>query len=374
MNYELSSLDMSWLTIVMFAAGLSLLVLGGEWLVRGASKLAVAIGISPLVVGLTVVAFGTSAPELAVSVQASIGGQGDLAIGNIIGSNISNILLILGLSALVAPLVVSRQLVRLDVPLMIIVSVVAFVMSLDGRISTFDGWVLFGGLIVYTAYAILSSRRETRRAREESGDLGTPHEENSPRKLFVDVLLILAGIGLLTLGSRWLVISAVEIARFFGVSELVIGLSIVAIGTSLPELATSVVAALKGERDIAVGNVVGSNLFNILSVLGLTAVVVPLGVAVPAAAIAFDFPFMIAVSLACLPIFFTGYRIERWEGALFLFYYAAYLTYLVMDAATHDALPYFSRVMLWFVVPLTVITILAITMQTLKKRWAEKRG
>ncbi|MDX1584006.1 MAG: calcium/sodium antiporter, partial [Thermoanaerobaculia bacterium] len=297
--------------VLMFIGGLALLVLGGDWLVRGSARLAVAIGITPLVVGLTVVAFGTSAPELAVSVQASIGGQADLAIGNILGSNISNILLILGLSAVFAPLVVSQQLIRLDVPLMIVVSIVAFGLSLDGRVSTWDGWFLVAALVAYTVFAIVNSRKETKKIHEQyEKEFGEKPEAAERAHLGKDLFLIVIGIGGLVLGSKWLVTSAVAVARFFGVSELVIGLTIVAIGTSLPELATSVVAAMKGQRDIAVGNVVGSNLFNILSVLGLTAVVVPLGIPVPSAALTFDFPVMIAVSIACLPIFFIASGIQ----------------------------------------------------------------
>lgn len=360
---------MSIYVILMFIGGLVLLVLGGDWLVRGASSLAMSIGITPLVVGLTVVAFGTSAPELAVSVQASIGGQPDLAIGNIIGSNISNILLILGLSAVVAPLFVSQQLIRLDVPLMIGVSIVAYGLSLDGRVSTLDGWLLFVALIAYTVFAIRKSRKETRRIHEQyEREFGEKPEEAKHSTPARDLLFIAVGIGGLVVGSRLLVTSAVEVARYFGVSELIIGLTIVAIGTSLPELATSVVAAMKGERDIAVGNVVGSNLFNILSVLGMTAVVVPLGVKVPQAALTFDFPVMIAVSLACLPVFFVGSSINRWEGTLFLFYYGAYTSYLILKAAEHDALPIYSRVMLWFVIPITVVTILTIVLEEARKR------
>ena len=353
----------------MFVGGLAFLVLGGDWLVRGASRLAVSIGITPLVVGLTVVAFGTSAPELAVSVQASIGGQADLAIGNILGSNISNILLILGMSAVVAPLFVSQQLIRLDVPLMIGVSIVAFALSLDGRVSTWDGWFLVVALVAYTGFAIVNSRKETKKIHEQyAKEFGERPADESRSTMGKDLALIAVGIGGLVLGSRWLVISAVSVARYFGVSELVIGLTVVAIGTSLPELATSVVAAMKGERDIAVGNVVGSNLFNILSVLGLTAVVVPNGVPVPMAALTFDFPVMIAVSIACLPIFFVGSRIDRWEGALFLFYYIGYTSYLVLDAAGHDALPVYSRVMLWFVIPITIVTLVIVLTNEIRKR------
>jgi cation:H+ antiporter len=364
---------MTVMTIVMFIGGVATLVFGADVLVRGASKIATAIGISPLVVGLTVVAYGTSAPELAVSVQASMGGQPDLAIGNIVGSNISNILLILGLSALVAPLVVAQQLIRLDVPLMIGVFVAMFAVSVNGIVSTVEGWLLFAGAIGYTVFAIRKSRKETLAIQDAyEKEFGSDRTSGRrPWKLAIDVALVVVGSGLLVLGSDWLVESAIVIAQHFGVSELVIGLTIVSIGTSLPELATSIVASIKGERDIAVGNVVGSNIFNVLAVLGLTAVVVPVGVPVAQSIIAFDLPIMLAVGFACLPIFVTGYRIERWEGAFFLFYYGAYLTFLVMKATQHDALPFFSQVMAFFVVPLAAVTLAVIVFRAIQQKVRE---
>ncbi len=361
------------LTLVQFAAGLALLVFGAEVMVRGATRLAVDFGISPLVVGLTVVAYGTSAPELAVSVQASLAGQADLAIGNVIGSNISNILLILGLSAMAAPLVVSQQLVRLDVPLMIGVFGLMWIMALDGSVSTIDGTILFAGAIAYTVFAIRKSRKENRAVQEEyEKEYGASGTEPERSPLLRNISLVVVGIAFLGLGSNWLVESATTIARVFGVSELVIGLTIVAIGTSLPELATSVVASIKGERDIAAGNVVGSNLFNVLSVLGLTAVVVPTGIPVASSVLSFDLPIMFAVALACLPIFFSGYRIDRWEGAFFVFYYIAYILFLVLDAAGHDALPVYSRVMMLFVVPITTLTLVVVTWRAVRRQLPEE--
>jgi len=335
------------LTYLTFIAGLALLVFGAELLVKGASRIAAGFGISPLIIGLTVVAFGTSAPEMAISVSSALKGEADIAIGNVLGSNICNVLLILGVSALITPLVVSEQLVRTDVPIMIGVSVLAFAFSLDGRIGFLEGAVLFGGILAYVAWLMRISKR--------SGEMG-PSVESSAHWA-IDVALIAAGFALLILGSRWLVASAVTIAEAMGVSELVIGLTIVAVGTSMPEMATSVVAAVRGQRDIAVGNVVGSNIFNILCVLGATAMVAPGGLPVSEAAINFDYPVMLAVAVACLPIFFGGYVIKRWEGGLFLGYYVAYITYLVLAATEHDALPVFSDVMQAFVLPLTVITL-----------------
>lgn len=347
-------------TILLFAAGLLLLALGGEVLVRGASRLATASGISPLIVGLTIVAFSTSAPELAVTLQAAAAGRADIAVGNVVGSNIANVLLILGLSAVVAPLVVAQQLVRVDVPIMIAASGLALGLAWDGQVSALEGAGLMALLGGYLFLVIYLSRRESAAVKQEYADeYGTAAPRAST--LWVrNLLLVALGVALLVAGAQWLVEGAVAFARWLGLSELIIGLTIVAVGTSLPELATSVVATVRGERDIAVGNVVGSNIFNLLSVLGLTAVLAPAGVPVAAPALSFDLPVMVAVSVACLPVFFNGYRIARWEGALFLGYYLAYTAYLVLQSAQHDALPLFSAVMLWFVLPLTTLTLLVV--------------
>ncbi len=341
----------------LMVIGLVGLVLGGECLVRGASRLAAVAGISPLVIGLTVVAFGTSAPELAVSIQSSLAGQTDIAVGNVIGSNIFNVLFILGISALVSPLIVSSQLVRFDVPLMIVASLVMLLLGLDGTIGRTDGLGLFAGLVIYTGWTILKSRKENALVKQEfAEEFGT---QSLPAKPHIGLQLLLIGVGLalLTYGAGWLVEGAVTIARLAGMSELLIGLTIVAAGTSLPEVATSVLATIRGERDIAVGNVVGSNIFNILCVLGLSAAIVPRGVEVSETALQLDIPVMIAVAVACLPIFFTGHRIARWEGGLFLGYYVAYTTYLILGAVIPATGRIFGTMLLAFVIPLTVITL-----------------
>jgi cation:H+ antiporter len=346
--------------VVLFVLGGVLLVGGAELLVRGASRLALAAGISPLVVGLTVVAFGTSAPELAVTVGSAITGQGDVALGNVIGSNIFNILFILGLAALIRPLVVAQQLVRLDVPLLIGVSVLVLGMGLDGRIGRIDGALLTLGVITYTVVLIRMSRREQADVVAEYDQAllrGSPDPPPRTRPL-LDVLLLLAGLGLLLLGSQWLVTAAVDTATRLGVSELVIGLTIVAVGTSLPEVATSVLAAIRGQRDIAVGNAVGSCLFNLLAVLGLGSLVTSDGIGVPTGALTFDLPIMIAVAIAALPVLFTGYTISRIEGAVFLGYYVAYASYLVLVATDHGAAGRLGLAMTGFVLPLTVLTML----------------
>jgi cation:H+ antiporter len=335
---------MSWLYL---ALGLALLVYGAEVLVRHASILAARLGIPAIVVGLTIVAFGTSAPELAVGTLASLDGQSDLVLGNVVGSNIYNVLLILGVSAIVTPLVIDQQLVRIDVPVMIGVSVLALVLSLDGAISRLDGVVLLAGMAAYTGFQILQGRNPE--ALEDSATAGSGSAAKS-------IILLLVGLGILIGGSRLFLDGAVAIARQLGMSELVIGLTIVAAGTSLPETATSVIAALRGERDIAVGNVVGSNVFNILGVLGVAGIVGAGGVAVATPNIVFDLPVMVAAALACLPFFFKDNTIARWHGGVFVAYYIAYVAYLILAAQDHDALDMFGRVMVFFAFPLTVVT------------------
>jgi len=350
---------------LLFLAGLVALIVGANLLVRGASQLALSFGVSPLVVGLTVVAFGTSAPEMAVSVGAVLDGNTSIAIGNVVGSNIFNVLFILGLSALIAPLLVHVQLIRQEVPIMLGASVLLLVLGLDGSISWRDGGLLFGLLLVYTVFLVRQSRRETKAAQaeyaQENSRTPTGAWDSHP---LVQIGLIVAGLAALVLGSEWLVGAAVSFARALGVSDLVIGLTIVAAGTSMPEVATSLAAALKGERDIAVGNVVGSNTFNILGCVGLSGLVSgQAGVPLAAPLLAFDIWVMLAVALACLPVFLTGREIARWEGAVFLGYYAAYVSYLILAAQQHAALGVFSATMLGFVVPLTVITLVVSTLR-----------
>ncbi len=345
------------MVFLMLAMGLVVLTAGAEFLVRGSSRLAMAMGISPLVVGLTVVAYGTSAPELVVSVQSSLAGQPDVALGNVVGSNIFNVLFILGLSAMIVPLRVSQQLIRIDVPLMIAVSILVLVMALDGGIGRLDGLLLVGGLIAYTVLAIVVSRKEQAGIQAEyEAEFGIGKKVQSRGELGLNLLLVVAGLGLLVLGSHWFVESAIVIARQLGVSELVIGLTIVAAGTSMPELATSIMAAIRGERDIAVGNVVGSNIFNILGVLGISSVVSADGVHVSAAALQLDIPVMIAVAVACLPVFYVGHLISRWNGVMFFAYYCAYTASFVIAETVPRFHRTFAFVMLGVVVPLTVIT------------------
>lgn len=339
--------------VIFFALGLTGLIIGAELLVRGASRLAVAAGISPLVIGLTVVALGTSTPEAAVTIDAAMTGRTDLAMGNVVGSNILNILLILGIAAIVAPLAVNSQLIRQEVPIMIGVSALLIALAYDGGISRVEAGFLFALLIAYTGFLVWQARSGGA-TEADSPDVA---ELTEPSRIPAPVLLI-AGFALLILGGHWLVESATEFARAFGVSELVIGLTVVAVGTSMPEAATAVAAVLRGETDMAIGNAVGSNLMNILACLGLAGMVSPTGLPTAPALLNFDLWVMLGAAILCLPIIVSGRRISRGEGMLLLGYCAAYLIYTLLAATHHDALPAFSNVMLWVVIPLTTLTLL----------------
>jgi cation:H+ antiporter len=342
----------------LFVVGVGLLIGGAELLVRGSSRLATAMGISQLTVGLTVVAFGTGSPELAVTLRSSLTGQGDLALGNVIGSNISNVLLVLGISAVLGPVAVSRQMVRESVPIMILVSAALFGLSADGDLSRNDGLILIAAGVGYIIFSLLRSQGRT----DEKNDAS----DRGRRVMARSSAMALLGLVILVIGANFVVKAGVAAAHYLGIDELVIGLTIVAVGTSLPEIATSVMAAMRGERDIAVGNAVGSNIFNILFVLGVAAVVS--GVDVPEAVYRFDLPVMTVVAVACLPVFFTGFAIARWEGLMFLAYFACYTTYLILKATDHTALAPFSGVMLIFVFPLTLATLAVFTFQAIRDR------
>ncbi len=344
--------------IFMFILGLAALTLGAELLVRGAARLALTFGISPLVIGLTIVAFGTSAPEMAVSAGAALSGSSDLAVGNVVGSNIANVLLILGMAALIVPLAVNEQIIRQEIPIMIGASLLFLVLALDGNISRVEGGFLFVLVIIYTVFLITQSRRASKAVEAEFSDEMPDTTSRWDAHWSVQMLLVIAGLGLLIIGADWLVGAAVAVAKIFGVSDLVIGLTVVAVGTSMPEIATSLVAAFRGQRDIAVGNVVGSNIFNIFAVLGFSSLIADGGILVSDAARNFDLWVMLAVAFACLPIVITGREIARWEGGVFIAYYAAYTAYLVLAAVQHSSLPTFSSVMLSYVLPLTVITLI----------------
>ncbi|MGK7932752.1 MAG: calcium/sodium antiporter [Microcystaceae cyanobacterium] len=348
---------MSIFTFIQLILGLVLLVFGADWLVESASRMAVRIGISSLVVGLTIVAFGTSSPELAVNLESAFTGHADIAVGNVIGSNICNVLLVLGLCALISPMKIAKQLLQFDVPIMIAASIFALIFSRDGKIDRLEGVLFFSGAITYT-WVLLSSSLRKKKNQDPAYEVEEIEvEDNSKKGYFKDIFLVLAGLAMLVLGSDLLIRSASTIAEAIGVSQLVIGLTIVALGTSLPELMSSVMASLKSKQDISVGNVVGSNIFNILVVLGLTAIISPHGIPVSASAISFDLPFMVAVAVACLPIFLTGKQIARWEGLLFVVYYVAYTGYLILDTVNYENMRFYQQLMGLFVIPLTVITL-----------------
>lgn len=355
--------------IIMFILGLTALVLGAELLVRGASKLGVAIGISPLVIGLTVVAYGTSSPELAVSIKGALTSHPDMVIGTCLGSTIFNILIILGLSALVAPLVVSHQLIWYEVPIMIGAHLLLLVLSLDGKIDKIDALILFTGIITYTLFALHKGRRGPKAVTEEYQE-AFPKKTSGlkPLSIFKELAFILFGLGFCVIGSGWLLDSAVTMARLLGVSELMIALTIVAGGTSFPELATSLVATVRGERDIAIGNVVGSNIFNILGIIGITGLIAPEDIIIAPTVIKFDLPIAILACIACSPIFFTGHKISRWEGLLFLTFYAAFITYSILAAKNHESLPMFNVLVWWFIIPITLFTFTVIMYRTILKK------
>ena len=354
-------------TILLFIAGLVILILGADLLLRGATRLAAALGISPLAIGLTIVAIGTASPEIAVSLQASVHGQADLTLGNVLGSNIFNILFILGMTAVVAPIVISEQLIRLDAPIMLAVSILVLALALDGQLGLLDSLVLLSCLVAYTVFALRQSRVESQKVQDEYAEEFAEKQPRTTGNMVANTFFIVVGLGLLAIGSRWLVDSAVAIARALQVSELIIGLTIVAVGTSLPEVTTSIIAALKHESDIAVGNAVGSNIFNLLGVLGVGTLLAPDGIPVSARVLQFDFLVMIFVALVSLPIFYLDNRISRIEGALLLSYYVFYIGYILMQATGSPALPAATWLIAIFV-PLTFIALLVFAIKSSRSK------
>lgn len=323
-----------WSDAGWFLLGLAALVLGAEVMVRGGAEVAARLGISPIVIGLTVVSIGTSLPELAVGVVAASEGSGALAVGNIAGTNVVNLLLILGLSALILPLTMATRTLRFELPVMAGAAVLMLVLALDGTLSRVDGIILVTGAVVYTAALIQMTRRESRAVVGEYGEAYAPEQpgdlvvKTRPTALYIGMML--AGIAVVVIGADWLVDGAVGMARSFGVSDALIGLTVVAIGTSAPELVTTVVSTLRGNRDIAIGNLLGSSIYNILLILGATCLVATDGLVMPASLVRIDIPIMVAVALACIPIFVTGRRVSRGEGGAMVAAYAGYLTFLLV--------------------------------------------
>jgi cation:H+ antiporter len=335
------------MTWIILLGGLVFLALGGEMLVRGASALAVRLGMSALVVGVTVVAMGTSAPEGVVSILASMEGKPDIAVGNVVGSNIFNILFALAICALVRPLIVAQELIRRDVPIMVALSAAMWLAALDGRISRIEGAVFAASLVGVIWLALKTSREEEPEVVEEYAR-AQPVVRSG---WVVPTILVISGLGVLLLGARAVVMSAVEISGRLGINDTIVSLTIVAAGTSLPEAATSVVATLRGQRDIAIGNVIGSSIFNIAGVAGLSALSARGGLLVADQLTRLDIPVMIAVAAICVPLMISGYVVQRWEGALLFAGYIAYTFVLVLVAMAADPSRLFPHSMVTAAVP-----------------------
>ena len=314
---------LAWLGVVV---GIAALYFGAEWLVRGGAGLARRAGLSPLAIGLTVISLATSAPELGVSLQAALDGKDAVAVGNVLGSNVANIGLILGIAAVIMPISVATRVVKLDLPLLALVSGLLTWALWDGQVGRIEGAALAAGLVGYVSMTVVLARREGAKA-DRDADAELPPPAGSA---WIELGLIAAGIVLLTVGSWALVEGAVYIARAAGLSDAVIGLTVVAFGTSLPELAATVVAATHGEGDMAVGNVVGSNMFNSLGIIGVTSSVMPLDVSAEGPALHADLCVMLAAAIVLLPLMRTGFRVSRWEGALLLVAYGGYVIWLFL--------------------------------------------
>lgn len=308
------------ISIGLLAVGLLALYLGGEALIGGASRLALKLGVTPLVVGLTVVAFGTSAPELFVSLGASLDGLGDVSLGNVVGSNIANIGLILGISCLIRPIHIDAKLIKLDLPILLVASLALVLVLWNGAVSRLDGGVLVVCLLLYLAFTVWEAGREPDKVQDELVSAAPPSPGSLPR----DLLLIAGGLIILVLGANWFVDGAVALAQIAGLSQAFIGLTVVAVGTSLPELAVSALAARKGQGDIAVGNVVGSNLFNILAILGITALVAPL---TRGGMLWGDLATMVLMTAILLPLLLLRPHLSRGHGVMLLVMYALYVAW-----------------------------------------------
>ncbi|WP_262924952.1 MULTISPECIES: calcium/sodium antiporter [Pseudomonas chlororaphis group] len=338
--------------MIQLISGLVMLIAGAELLVRAAVRLSARLHVRPLIMGLSIVAFGSSAPQMAISLQATLADNTDIAVGSVIGSSIFNILVTLGLSALIIPLRVSRQLVRLDIPLMIGASLLVFILAYNERLTPSDGVILLAALVLYLLLLLRQSRHSARH------HLPAPDGQRGFAPRFSSMLMVLIGLGLLVFAGHLLLGAAVTVADDLGLSERVMGLTVIAVSTSLPQLATSLLAALRGQRDIAVGNVIGSNLFNLLGVLGFTALVAPTPLSVSPNALDFDLPVMLGVAVLCLPVFYSGYRVTRAEGLLFLGLYLAYGLHVVSFTTGMPLAGKLEHLMLFFVLPALVAFLL----------------
>ncbi len=318
------------LAIVWICVGLAALIAGAELLVRSGSALAARLGVSPLLIGLTVVALGTSTPELAVGIDAAVQGNGSLAVGNIAGTNTVNILLILGLSAALRPLAIQMQTLRLELPVIVIASTALLAFAWDGTLSRLEGLLLVTMGAAFTLAVIRVARQESIKVKLEfAREYGPRRFAN--RQAATEMLMLAAGLVIIVAGADWLVEGAVGLARLWRVSDAFIGLTIVAIGTSAPELVTTIISTFRGERDIAIGNLIGSSVYNILVILGVTCLVPADGIDVSTHLIRIDIPVMLGVALFCIPVFVSGRKITRGEGGLFVSAYMAYLSYLIIQ-------------------------------------------
>ncbi|MAO64315.1 MAG: hypothetical protein CL666_04895 [Balneola sp.] len=348
------------MTVLFFILGLVMLIAGAELFLKSVDKFGLAWSVSPVVMGLTVVAFATGAPELAISLQAAAEGKPDLVLGNILGSNIANILLILGIAGLVKPLKITNRIIKIDVPVVIGASVLLFVLAMDGSLTPRDGFIILAALVVYSLFVYRQIRKDRQVNRLKNEENPSKLDEPVTAWFYTKyILILLIGLAFIVSGSRWMVDAAVEIAGVLGISELIIGLTIVSIGTSLPEVATSLSAVRHNDSDTAVANVMGSNLYNIFLTLGLTIVVAPGALSVSPDALKLDMPIMIAVALACLPLFWPGKQLGRIEAGGFLFYYIAYMAYLVLISIQHPLEQTMEWWMVWVIMPVTVVLIIA---------------
>lgn len=340
-----------------------MLIFGAELFLRSVDKFGAAWSVSPVVMGLTVVAFATGAPELAISLQAAVEGKADLVLGNIVGSNIANILLILGIAALVKPVHISQRIIKIDIPIVIGASVLLYVLAIDGTLSSLDGLIIVAALILYSLFTYSQIRKDRAiNQQKEKSEVGEPVTTLFYGKY---ILLLLMGLLLIVIGSRFMVDAAVTMAEILGISELIIGLTIVSIGTSLPEVATSVSAVRHNDSDTAVANVMGSNLYNILLTLGFTILIAPGVLHVSADAIRFDLPFMTAVAIVILPLFWAGRKLGKVEAVGFLCYYGGYMGYLVLHAINSPYKETMEWAALWIIFPLTALYILLKCIRTL---------
>ncbi len=353
------------------ALGLVILCFGADWLVRASVKIAGILSIPTVIIGLTVVSFGTSAPELAVSMISALGHQSDVAMGNVLGSNIFNIFVIIGLSAAIRPMQVHLNLIRIDTPILVALSLLLLSLCWGSQLSRIEGVVLVGLLVAYIFLQFYLVKREKKskildqELKELEADSQVKGDKTKAFLMYSGLFIV--GLGFLILGSRWFVNGSVDLARWLGWSELMIGLTLVAVGTSIPEIATSVAAALRGHHDIAIANAIGSNVFNILCVLGFTSMIQPL--AVSHEALLFDFPVMISAAIICWPIFLQGRKVERYEGALLLIFYLGYLSLVYLRAVGLIQLDSLVATAYFWLIPLSLILFASLWVQL----WMKKR-